>query len=171
MIFFNFFNFVAIFLEFSIMRRVGTELNDNYYFLSFSAFCKILAWKDAIMVFFNFFNFLLFFWNFLFRVRNGTARQFLFSLIFCLSQSILAWKEALMVFLNFFNFLLFFWNFLFRAEQGWNRTLIFFLIFSILLLFFLEFSITRWVGTERNDNLYFLSFSALPNQFWLEKTP
>ena len=45
---------------------------------------------------------------------------------------------------------------------------------SIFLNFFaicLEFSITHWVGTKRNDNLYFLSFSAFSNQFLLEKKP
>jgi len=55
----------------------------------------------------------------------------------------LAWKEAIM---EFFNFLKFF-------------------------AFFLEFSITRRVGTKRNGNFYFLSFSAFSNLFWLEKTP
>ena len=36
---------------------------------------------------------------------------------------------------------------------------------------FLEFSIMRRVGTERNDNFYFLSFSAFFNLFWLKKKP
>ena len=36
---------------------------------------------------------------------------------------------------------------------------------------FLEFSITRGVGTERNDNFRFLSLSALSNLFWLEMKP
>ena len=33
---FFFFNYFAIFLEFSIMRQVATERNDNFYFLPFS---------------------------------------------------------------------------------------------------------------------------------------
>ena len=40
-----------------------------------------------------------------------------------------------------------------------------------LNFFRLEFSITHWVGTKRNANLYFLSFSAFSNQFLLEKKP
>ena len=36
---------------------------------------------------------------------------------------------------------------------------------------FLEFSFTRWVGTKRNDNFYFLYFSAFSNLFWLEMKP
>ena len=45
-----------------------------------------------------------------------------------------------------------------------------FLIFSIFLLFFfLKFSITGRVGTHRNDFFYFLSFSGIPNLFWLKK--
>ena len=31
--------------------------------------------------------------------------------------------------------------------------------------FFLEFSISRWVGTKQNDNSYFLSFSASFNRW------
>ena len=36
-----FFNFFAIFLELSIMRQVGTERNDNFYFHCFLAFSKL----------------------------------------------------------------------------------------------------------------------------------
>ena len=36
-IFFYFLNYFAIFLEFSIMRQVVTERNDNFYFLPFSS--------------------------------------------------------------------------------------------------------------------------------------
>ena len=39
--FFNFLNFFAIFLEFLVMRQVGTERNYNFYFLSFFAFSKL----------------------------------------------------------------------------------------------------------------------------------
>ena len=95
-----FLNFFAFVLEFSVTRRVGTKLNDNFYFISFPSFSNLfLAWNEAVMVFFNF--------------------------------------------LNFFKF------------------------FSI----FLEFPISRRVGTERNDNFYFLSFLAFSNLFWLEGMP
>ena len=39
--FFNFLNFFAIFLEFSITHRVGTERHDNFYFLSSSTFSTL----------------------------------------------------------------------------------------------------------------------------------
>ena len=67
----------------------------------------------------------------------------LFSFFLILRQPILPWNEAIMVFFNFLNF------------------------FAI----FLEFSISRRVGMERDDNLYFLSFSAFSNLFWLEMKP
>ena len=43
-VFFNFLNFFAILLEFSITRRVGTERNYNFYFfLLLGIFQRILA--------------------------------------------------------------------------------------------------------------------------------
>ena len=44
-------------------------------------------------------------------------------------------------------------------------------IFLIFFTIFLEFSITRRVGTERTDNFYFFSFSAVSILFWLEMKP
>ena len=44
-------------------------------------------------------------------------------------------------------------------------------IFLIFLTIFLEFSITRRVGTERTDNFYFFSFSAFSKLFLLEMKP
>ena len=81
--FFNFLNFFAVFLEFSITRRVRTKQNDNFYFLSFSSFSN-LFWLEMKpqWYFIIFWIFLLFFWNFLLRVvqeRNGTT-IFIFSL-------------------------------------------------------------------------------------------
>ena len=46
-----------------------------------------------------------------------------------------------------------------------------FLIFFTFFATFLEFYITRWVGTKRNYNFYFLSFSAFSNLFWPEMKP
>ena len=74
--------------------------------------------------------------------RNGTDRRFLFFLFLGIFQPILAWNEAIMVYFNFPNF----------------------------MAIFLEFSISRLVGTERNDNFYFLSFPAISNLFWLERS-
>ena len=68
-VFFNFLNFFAIFLEFSITRCVGAERTDNFYFLFFSAFSN-LFWLEMkpywdILIFYIL---LLFFWNFELRV-------------------------------------------------------------------------------------------------------
>ena len=52
-----FMNFFAIFLEFSIPGRVGIDRNDNFYFLSFSAFPNMFWHEEALNVFSNFLNF------------------------------------------------------------------------------------------------------------------
>jgi len=65
MVFINFLNLFAIFLEFSITRRVGMKRNDNFYFLSFSAFPNLF--RLAIMPYEYLLLLrilLLFFWNF-----------------------------------------------------------------------------------------------------------
>ena len=41
--FFNLLNFSAIFLEFSIMGRVRTDRNDNFYFHSSSGFPNLFG--------------------------------------------------------------------------------------------------------------------------------
>ena len=46
-----------------------------------------------------------------------------------------------------------------------------FLNFFTFFAIFLEFYITRWVGTKRRNNFIFLSFSAFSNLFWLEMKP
>ena len=71
---------------------------------------------------------------------NGTERYFLFSIFINVSPLILAWNEAIIVFYNFFSF---------------------------YAIFFL-FSITCRVGTEQNNNFYFLSFLAFLNLFLLQ---
>ena len=131
MVFFNFYNLFSIFLEFFIRRRVGTERNDNFYFLSFSAFSNLFWRKMRPEWYFLIFQFCCYFFGIFYygTGRNRMERQFLFSLFLCLPQSILTWKDTIMVFLSFLNFLLFFWNFQFHVEQGRNRTLIF--IFSL----------------------------------------
>ena len=70
-VFFNFFEFFAIFFEFSITGRVGTHWNDFFcfFFLSFSAFPN-LFWLGKMQqwCFLIFLNSLLFFLNFILRV-------------------------------------------------------------------------------------------------------
>ena len=144
MVFLNFQNFLSICLEFSITHCVGTKRNDNFYFLSFLTFSNQFLLENNC-VFLIFWFFLQFFMNFLLRVwleRNG-----MIIFIFPVSRSLptyYGWKWS---HYGIFKFSAFF--------------------FSICL----EFSITHWVGTKRNDNLYFLSFSAFSIQFLLEKKP
>ena len=116
----------------------------------------------------------------------------MFSLFLGLFQPILTWKKAMLVFFKFLNFLLFYWNFLLRVMYERNGSIIFifslsrpfptyfglkwshngiFLNHWIFLLFFFEISISRRVGTKRNDKFYILSFSAFSNLFWLEIMP
>ena len=145
MVFFNFWNFFAIFFEFSISRRVGTKRNGTIIII-FSLswpFHTYFAWKKAIMVFLNFLNFFTILLEFSITrwERNGMEWQFLFSLFLCVLQPILAWNGAKMVFFNFLN------------------------VFAI----FLEFSILRRVGTKRNDTFYVLSFSVLSTYFGLKR--
>ena len=45
MMFFNFLNFFAFFLEFFITGRLGTDRNDKFYFLSFMTFPN-LFWLE-----------------------------------------------------------------------------------------------------------------------------
>ena len=93
------------------------------------------------MVYFNFPIFCYCFWIFNYASgRNGTERWFLFSPFLLFIKPILAWKEYRTVFFKFLNF------------------------FDI----FLGFSISRRVGTKRNDNFYILSFTAFYNLFSLE---
>ena len=59
MVFFNFLNFFAIFLEFSITGRVGTDRNDNFYFHSFLTFPNLFgperSHHDVFLLFFCYF--------------------------------------------------------------------------------------------------------------------
>ena len=129
-------------MEFFISRQVGTKRNDNFYFLSFSAFpYEFWLEKTPYRYFFNFLNFLLFFWNFLFRFEQERNRTLIF--IFSLSQSFPSY---------------------FGLKRSHNCIFEFFEFFEFFAIF-LEFSISRRVGTKRNDNFSFLSFSAFSNQF------
>ena len=97
--FFNFFNFLAICLEFSITQRVGTKRTDSFHFLTFPAFSNLFwlvmkpQWYFLIFwIFFYFFG--IFYYS---SGRKETEQYFLFSLFLSLFQPILAWNEAVMV--------------------------------------------------------------------------
>ena len=154
-------NFLAVFLEFSITCRLGTKRNDNFYFLSLSAFfLPILVRNEAIIVFFLFFLFfLLFFWNFLFRAgweRNGTI-----IIIFSLSQPFptdygLKWSQN-GIFLIFRIFQLFFWNFKLRV---WTER-----IGTIIFVFSLSRPSPIYFGLKRSQNGIFKFFEFVCYSF------
>ena len=75
MVYFNFLNFLAIFYYISLPRRVGTERNDNFYFLSFLPFLTNFGLKEAIIVFFNFFNFVGIFLELSITGQVGSGRN------------------------------------------------------------------------------------------------
>ena len=97
MVFFNFLNFLTIFLELSISRRVGTEQNDNYYFLPFLAFSYLFCLKESHNGIFKFFKF--FYYSFgIFYYALGTERNgmtvFIFSLSLCFTTNFgLKWSQ------------------------------------------------------------------------------
>ena len=122
-------------MEFSITLRVGKKRNDNFYFLSFPAFSN-LFWL-IMKPHWYFFNFLLFFWNFLVHIgqeRNGTI-----IFIFSLSQPLPTY---------------------FGLKCGSNG--IFLIFFNFFAIFFLEFSITHRVETERNGTIIFIFSLSQP---------
>ena len=149
MVFFNFLNFFAIFLEFSITRQVRTGRNETIIFI-FSLSHPLstnfgLKWCRNY-IFFLFLEFYCYFFGIFHNAsaRNETKRKFLFSLFLGLFQTILALNDAIMVFL----------------------------IFLIFLLFFcINYSAPVRNGMKRYDNFYFLPFSSSFNLFWLEIVP
>ena len=188
MVFLNFRNFFSIFLEFSITCRVGTKRNNNFYFLSFWAVLNLFFLQMKPKWYCS--NFLNFFANCLeFSITHwvGTKRNetiiYIFSISwpfptnFCLKRS---HNSFFSIFLQFFcNFLLRVWLernrmiiFSFPVSRSiptyyglkWSHNDIF--IFSEFFYYFYGIFYTRWVGTKRNDNFCFPSFSAFSNLFW-----
>ena len=100
MLFFNFLNFFAIFLEFSFTPRVRMERKDNFYFLSFAAFPCLFSLEMKPQ---------RYFWILEFSIthRVGTERNEtinFISLFPTFFQPTLAWNEFIMVFFNFLEF-------------------------------------------------------------------
>ena len=115
-------------MEFYITRWVGTKRNNNFCFLSFSAFYS-LFWLEMKPqpYFLNFLIFWLFYWNFLLcvvRERNGTI-----TFIFLLSHTFPTYFGLKWILHDIFYFLqfliLFFWNFLQRVQLERNGMIIF----------------------------------------------
>ena len=92
MVFYNFLNFFAIFLEFSITSRVGIDRNDNFsLFLDLSQ--PVLAWKEVVMKFFSFLSFFAIFLKFSNPGRAGTDWNDNFCFLFFSMFPTLFWLE------------------------------------------------------------------------------
>ena len=130
----------------NFLLRIDLERNGTIIFIlslcqPFPTYFGLKWSQNGIFWFFD--SFFSFFGIFYFLSgKNGTKRKFLFFHFLGFFQPIFAWNEAITVSFNSLNF------------------------FAI----FLEFSITLWVGTKRNDNFYLYSL-AFSNLFWLEMTP
>ena len=77
MVYFNFLNFIAIFLEFSISRRIGAERNGTIIFIfshsrPFQTYFGLKGSHNGIFKFFKFFSY--FFFEFSITRRVGTER-------------------------------------------------------------------------------------------------
>ena len=123
-VFLNFLNFFAIFLEFSITCRVGTEQTNNFYFLSFWAFLNLFLlqmkpkWYSTI-----FLNFFVICSEFSITHLVGTKRNETIIYIFSLSRpfptNFCSKRSHNCIFLQFFM------NFLLRVGLERNGMIIF----------------------------------------------
>ena len=113
------------------MRRAGTKRNDNFFFLFFSLFQTILAWKEAITGFFNFLKIFAIFLEFSVTHWVGTKRNDIFYFLSFLTISNLFWLELKpqWYFFIFLNFLIFFRNFLLPVRSEGNVKKIFIFLF------------------------------------------
>ena len=134
---------------------------------------------------------MLYFWNFLLCVWYTRNETIIF--IFLLSHPPSTYggikcshNGIFLIFLKYFCY--FFWIFCYELIKNETERQYLFSFFlglfqptlplneAILLFFnffaiFLEFSIIHQVGTERNYNFYFISFSLSFNWFWIEIKP
>ena len=130
MVFFNFLNFFAIFLEFCITRHVGAE-RKFLFSLFLGLFQPILASKEAIIVFFWFFEFFCYSFGISITGQEGTKRNdnFYFP-SFSAFPAYFGLKRSHHGIFEFFSiFLPFFGDFLLRVGHERNGMIIF--IFSL----------------------------------------
>ena len=174
--------------------RSGKNSSERFFlfFVFLSLPHHILAWKEAIIVFSKFLNFFTIFLKFSITGQERTRWNDFFSLFLSLSQLILAWREAILVFFNFFElFCYFFGIFYYRSDRNSSERFFFFSlsrpsptysgskrthnsVFYFFEVFYYFFGIFYY-GSSRNSSkrfflffIYFTSFSAFPNLFWLK---
>ena len=91
---FEFLNFFAIFLKFSITGWVGMKRNDNFLLpLLLSLSQPILAWNESVFVFFIFLNFFATFFEISMWGRVGTKQKDKFYFFSFSAFSNLFWLE------------------------------------------------------------------------------
>ena len=90
-LFLNFQNFFSIFLEFSIMRRVGLKRNDNCCSFFLRLFQPILALNQDKTEFFNFLKFFPIFLKFSITRQVGTEQNDSFYFVHFLAVPPLFW--------------------------------------------------------------------------------
>ena len=121
-------NFFAIFLEFSITCRVGTEQNNNFYFLSFFLYLNLFLlqmkpkWYCS-----NFLNFFAIWLKFSITHWVGMKRNinFIFSLLWPFPTNFCLKRIHNCIFWIFWIFWQFFMNFLLRVGLERNGMIIF----------------------------------------------
>ena len=133
-------------MEFSSTCLVGTKQNDNFDFLYFSSFSD-LFWLEMNHNHISFiFWIFYYFYGIFITLRVGTKRNENFYFHYFPAFSNLIW----LIMWPHWYFLIF-WNF-----------------FLFFCFFFLEYSVTRWIGAKRNYNFYFHTFPAFSSLFWLK---
>ena len=134
MVFLNFLNIFAFFLEFSIVRRVERNETIIFIFSFFQPFQTILAWKEAITGLFNFLKIFTIFLEFSITRWVGTKRNDIFYFLYfsTFSNLFLLERKPQRYFFIFLNFLLFFLNFLLPVRsEGYVKKIFIFLIFGL----------------------------------------
>ena len=122
MMFFNFWIFLLLFLEFSCLGRVGTEIGTKFFFFTFSVYLILVSIEILLewCFYFILLGFVLFFLEFSCLGRVG--KEFgtkIFSLFLGLSHLGLEWNNARMMFFNFLNFFSIFFG-IFLPRLGRN---------------------------------------------------
>ena len=154
MVFYNFFNFLLFFLEFSLDCREGTKRSDNFYFLHSQRFPTYFSLEWSRNGIFQFFEFFSIFFEFSLARREGTKQSDNFYFLSFSAFSNIFWlgMKSYWYFSIFWIFLLFFWNFLFPIGKERNKTIVF--IFSLSQPFPIYFGL-EW---GRNGIFQFFEF-------------
>ena len=161
MVFSNFFNLFAIFLEFSITIRVGTHRNDFFFFFSlswpFPTYFGLKRSYDGVLKFFEFFCY--FFWNFLFRVGLKPIGMIIF--IFSLFRHFPSYFGLKISYNGVFKFLEFFCYFfgIFYSGLGRNPS-------ERLLLFSLFLGLFHPILAWKEAMMVFSNFLNFFLFFW-----